>query len=539
MYKIIESAARKEWCPVAKEAMQVHPELIDFLSKPESYPERPVSVVRYETHISLVFVGDTTVYKIKKPVDFGFLDFTTIEKRRFFCREEVRLNKRLAPDVYLGAVPIYEKAAEYSFSRRKGSAIADYVVKMRRIPEERLLYYLIRQGRLLYGPLGEVGAVIARFHANAPVHRGDPFGDVEVVRTNTNENFAQIASCRGITLDGASYSRLVAYTQDFIRDHESLFRARKRDGFVREGHGDLHSQHVCLLRPPIIVDCIEFNKRFRIGDVLEDLGFLLMDLEYHGRFDLSAAVSHAYFSLAPEAAYPDLLRFYKVYRAVVRGKIEGFTADTVADEPGRLAAEHRARDYYLLARHYIEGHCRPFNPVVFMGVSGSGKSAIAQGLFEGVIPIRSDRIRKELAGVAAGKHIYVDYGASIYTEEATAQVYRAMAQEATASAKKGQRVVVDATFLKASQRLGFYDTCLREGLNPFFVYCFAEEKTLKERIGRRIAERTDLSDAHIAVMEKQLQTAEEPAELPSYRVLRLDTTGDRPDVIRRALRQFL
>jgi aminoglycoside phosphotransferase family enzyme/predicted kinase len=519
--------------------MQIHPGLIDFLSTPKSYPERPASIVLHETHASLVFVGDTTVYKIKKPVDFGFLDFTTLEKRRFFCREEVRLNKRLAPGVYLGVVPVYGRAAEYSFRRQKGSAIVDYAVKMRRIPEERLLDYLIGQGRLLYGALGEVGAAIARFHANAPVHRDDPFGNVEVVRTNTNENFLQIASCRGITLDAAVYSLLASYTRDFITAHEPLFSARKRDGFVREGHGDLHSHHVCLLRPPIIVDCIEFNKRFRIGDVLEDMGFLLMDLEYHGRFDLSAAVSRAYFSLAPGAADPDLLRFYKVYRAVVRGKVEGFTADTATDEPGKQEAEQRARDYYLLARHYIEDHGSPFNPVVIMGISGSGKSAIAQDLLERAILLRSDRVRKELAGIPAGEHVYVDYGTGLYTEEMTTRVYQTMARRAVTAAKKGQRAVVDATFLTASQRLYFYDTCSREGLNPFFVYCFAEEKTLRDRINQRIADGNDLSDGHIAIMEKQLETIEEPAELPSYRVLRLDTGRDNPDTIQRALRQFL
>jgi hypothetical protein len=523
------------------EAMQVDPGLIDFLSRPESYPERPASIVHHETHISHVFVGDTTAYKIKKPVDFGFLDFTTLEKRRFFCREEVRLNRRLAPNVYLGVVPIYKYkgAAEYAFRRQKGSGIAEYAVKMRRIPEERLLYYLIEQGRLLYGALEEVGAVLARFHANATVHRDDPFGGIEVVRTNTEENFEQIAPCRGITLDEATYSRLVSYTRDFMEGHAPLFRSRKQDGSVREGHGDLHSRHVCLISPPIVVDCIEFNKRFRIGDVLEDMGFLLMDLEYCGRFDLSAAVSHAYFSLMPEAADLELLRFYKVYRAVVRGKIEGFTADALGDQPGRQAAERRAREYYLLARHYIEDRDRPFNPVVFMGVSGSGKSAIAQGLFEQALVLRSDRVRKEIAGIPAEEHVYVDYGADIYGEDTTAQVYRTMTRQAAATARRGERVVVDATFLAASQRLELYEACMHTGLNPFFVYCFADEETLKQRIERRIAEGRDLSDAHVSILKRQLGTAEEPVELPSFRVLRLDTTGERPEDIRRALRQFL
>ena len=207
--------------------MQVDPGFIDFLLKPGSYPEGPASVVHHETHISHVFVGDDTVYKIKKPVNFGFLDFTTLEKRRFFCREEVRLNRRLAPDVYLGVVPIYKGAGDYAFRRKKGSAIAEYAVKMRRVPEERLLYYLIWQGRLLYGASEEVGALLARFHANAPVHKYDPFGGIEVVRTNTEENFEQIAPCRGITLDDDTYFDLVSYTRDFMESHGAALRSAK------------------------------------------------------------------------------------------------------------------------------------------------------------------------------------------------------------------------------------------------------------------------------------------------------------------------
>lgn len=519
--------------------MQTDSELIDFLSKPENYLEKPVSITRHETHISSVFVGDTTVYKVKKPVNFGFLDFSSIEKRHFFCKEEVRLNRRLAPKVYLRVAPIYKLAGGYSFRKREGASVAEYAVKMRRIPEERLLSHLVRRGRLLPVALTEVGKAIARFHTKARAHKSDPFGGIDVVRTNTEENFEQIAPCLGITLDQPTYSRLVSYTRDFIENHEPLFGDRKQKGLVREGHGDLHSQHVCLIDPIVIVDCIEFNKRFRIGDVLEDIGFLLMDLEYRGRFDLSAAVSQGYFSLFPEAAHPGLLRFYKIYRAVVRGKIEGFTADVLKDEPGRQEAERTARDYYLLARHYADDGDRPFNPIVFMGVSGSGKSAIAQGLFDDALLLRSDRIRKELAGIAPERHVYIDYGAGMYGRETTAEVYRTMARRATEASLRGQRVVVDATFLDPSARLSFYEKCLREGLNPFFVFCFADEKTLRQRVARRMAEGRDLSDGHMAILERRLRAVKEPEELPSFRIMRLDTTEDSPVAIQDELRRFL
>lgn len=519
--------------------MEVDRGLVDFLSRPESYREHPAAIVCRETHISLVFVGDTTVYKIKKPVDLGFLNFTTLDRRRSFCREEVRLNRRLAPDTYLGIIPIYKTTTGYSFGRKKGAACAEYAVRMRRFPEERLLSYLVGRGRLLDGALGDVGTMIGLFHGRARAHRHDPFGSIETVQTNTEENFVQIAPYRGAGLENATYSRLVAYTRDFMESHGRLFDVRKEKGLVREGHGDLHSRHVCLIEPPIVVDCIEFNKRFRIGDVLEDIGFLLMDLEYRGRLDLSAALSDAYFSVVPEAADADLLRFYKVYRAIVRGKIEGFTADATPDGEGRVAATRRAGNYYLLAEHYTKGHGNIFNPVVFAGVSGSGKSTIARGLFHDALVLRSDLVRKEIAGIAAGRHVYVEYGSGMYGPDMTDEVYRAMAERATAAAKHGRRVIVDATFLAASQRLRFHETCIREGLNPFFVFCFADESALRNRVARRMAEGVDVSDAHMAVLERQLGEVEEPAELPSFRIMRLDTTDDAPGAIQSALARFL
>jgi aminoglycoside phosphotransferase family enzyme/predicted kinase len=519
--------------------MEVDRGLIDFLSSPESYREHPTTVVCHETHISLVFVGDAMVYKIKRPVDFGFLDFTTLDRRRFFCHEEVRLNRRLAPGIYLGVVPIYRTKTGYSFARRRGAECVEYAVRMRRFPEDRLLSLLVSRGKLLEGALGEVGRIVALFHGSARIHRHDPFGSIEAVRINTEENFEQIARYRGTTIEDSAYSRLVAYTREFMGSRGSLFHARKLDGFVREGHGDLHSRHVCLARPPVVVDCIEFNKRFRIGDVLEDIAFLLMDLEYSGRFDLSAALSGAYSSVMAEAIDIDLLQFYKIYRAIVRGKVEGFTADTLPDGEGQKSAAHGARNYYLLAEYYARGREGRFNPVVFAGVSGSGKSTIARALFDDARIITSDLVRKEIAGVPAGSHVYVEYGAGIYDQAMTERVYRTMTEKAVDAARRGERVIVDAAFLAASQRIRFYDECVREGLDPFFVFCFAGESTLRKRVARRMAEGEDPSDAHVAVLERQLREVEEPAELPSFRVMRLDTTEETPGTIQRSLRQFL
>ncbi len=515
------------------------PLLIEFLSAPDSYPDKPRNIVHVETHISHVFIGDTFVHKIKKAVDFGFLDFTTLSKRHFYCKEEVLLNSRLAREIYLAVVPIYGKEGRYSFRRLKGFGVVEYAVKMKRIPEDKLLYNLIGKGKLLYGALEETGEALALFHKTARVHKSGPYGGLKSMKINTEENFEQIRPYCGVTIEEGFYRDLVSYTRGFLKEKEHLFAERKKQGCVREGHGDLHSQHVCLTSPPIVFDCIEFNKRFRIADILEDIAFLFMDLEYRGRFDLSTAVCHAYLSGLGDIGDRELLAFYKVYRAVVRGKIEGFTADGVTDEAAKKAAVRKGRDYFGLARYYLEDAARPFNPVVLMGVSGSGKSVIARGLFEeeGVV-IRSDDMRKRLAGVPAGEHVYVDWGTDIYAPGMTERLYAAMTAEAVARAREGERVVVDATFLMAKQREELYRECCAAGLNPFFIQCFAREEVLKARIGKRMREGSDVSDGHMAVLERQLQVREEPDELPFFRVLKLDTDED-PETIRKALRSFL
>ena len=518
--------------------MEVDPKLIEFLLNPDNYPEKPRTITHHETHISHVFVGDSHVYKIKKPVDLGFLDFTTLEKRHLFCHEEVRLNARLAADFYLGVSAIYSEGNVYSFLKGESSEIAEYAVKMRRVPEERLLYNLIGEGQLLYGEIEPVGLRLARFHAEVPVSHGGPYGGLGSVIATTEENYEEIRPFVGLTLDQRLYDDLIDYTRGFIKQWKSLFAKRKKDDFIREGHGDLHSQHICLTRPPIIFDCIEFNKQLSISDILEDIAFLLMDLEFKGRFDLSRALFRAYFSVQRHALVSQLLRFYKVYRAVVRGKIEGFTARSLTNEREQGEAIRRAREYYALADHYVKNEGAHFNPVVFMGTTGSGKSAIATGLLPDALILRSDVVRKELMGLNPGQHAYVDYGTGIYAEEVTRKTYHLLAQRAVDEARAGKRVILDAAYLKEEQRLAFFGACCAAGLNPFFINCFAAEPVLKKRVERRTMERKDPSDGHPAILEKQLAIKEEPAELPFFRVFRLNTDEDL-ETIQKALRELL
>jgi aminoglycoside phosphotransferase family enzyme/predicted kinase len=514
------------------------PGLIQFLLQPESYPEKTSSVAHVETHISHVFVGDTLVYKIKKPVNFGFLDFSSLKKRLRFCEKEVALNSRLARGIYLDVVPVYRSDTMYSFQKDRKSRIVEYAVKMKRIPMECLLFNLIMEGKPLYRDLEEVGRSLATFHQGIKPYMGRKFGGIEIIHRASEENFNQVKPFLGMTIDEKTYEPIMNYTWDFLEKNGKIFSRRNRSGFIREGHGDLHCQHICLERPPIIFDCIEFNDSFRIIDVLEDIAFLFMDLEYRGRFDLTSCLLKSYFESWQQAFNEDLLRFYKVYRAVVRGKVEGLTAGNVGDEHERETATLRSRNYFALADYYVHKAREPFNPVVFMGLSGSGKSTIARDFAANSIILRSDEIRKETSGINAGQHLYGAVGEGIYSPELTRQIYCSLVDNAVNNARKGRKVIVDATYLKANQRKHFYDSCISEGLNPFFVHFFASEATLRDRIRKRMEEGTDISDAHPGVLEHQLKHLEEPDELPSFRVLRINTE-DAIDNIVNALKEFL
>ncbi len=497
--------------------------LLRFLLDPGHYPEQTSRVSHVETHISHVFLCDDLVYKVKKPVDFGFLDFSSLRKRRFYCHKEVTLNSRLAQGIYLGVIPIYKKGDAYSFRREKGGRIAEYAVKMKKIPHELILYNLIEEGRPLYGELEEIGKAIAFFHNGASVYRGKRYGGIGTIMNAVRENFEQIRPFCGITFEKRLYEQLVDYTMSFIDEHTRTFHERRRGGNIKEGHGDLHSQHICLTRPPVIFDCIEFNEAFRIIDVLEDIAFLFMDLEYRGRFDLSARLFKAYSAHRREELHKELLRFYKVYRSVVRGKVEGFRAQGLNDEGVKRQGVKTARDYFNLAGYYLNHSQETFNPVVIMGLSGSGKSTIAKEFSSDWIILRSDAIRKRLSGMSEREHAYGGYGTGIYTEEQTERIYSLLLEEAVKNALEGKRVVVDATYLKSAQRLAFYQRCIERGLNPFFIHCFACEEVLRERISKRMAENADISDAHVGTLRRQIEDQEEPAELPYCRVLRLNT----------------
>ena len=331
--------------------MSALPEVVRALLSPAIYPERPKKVELLQTQISFIFLADDFVYKLKKPVDFGFLNFTTLERRRFFCQQEVELNRRLCPEIYLGVVPLVRKKGGFSLDGR--GEVVDYLVKMRRLPQERTMDRLLQRNQVSPQMLERLAKRLVDFHRQARAISSG-FGDLETCRFNAEENFSQTEKYVGLTLTLSCFERIKSYTRSFLEKNAELFERRAREGRVRDCHGDLHLAHICFTNGIYIFDCIEFNERFRYLDVANEIAFLAMDLDYHGRPDLSHHFVQHYVNLSGDRELEKLLNFYKCYRAYVRGKVESFKLDDPHILEGEKAkALENATRYFQLAESYI------------------------------------------------------------------------------------------------------------------------------------------------------------------------------------------
>jgi aminoglycoside phosphotransferase family enzyme len=324
------------------------------LIKPSAYPEIPKKVELLQTHISFIFITDDFVYKIKKPVNFGFLDFSTLDKRKYYCEKEVELNKRLSPDVYIGVVKITDD--DGSLEIEGAGDVVEYGVKMKKIPMDRLMEKLLDEGKLTPDMVNKVAIKIARFHdiaASSP--EIEKFGSKEVIKTNTDENFTQTQNYIGKTITKTQFERIKKYTGDFYRSKKNLINKRIAEHKIKDCHGDLHMQHICFTEPIIIFDCIEFNNRFRYSDTAADIAFLAMDLDFHEREDLSKILIDAYVEHSKDGGIYDTLNFYKIYRAYVRGKVIGFQLDDphISSEDKKNAKETSKR-YFVQADRYVK-----------------------------------------------------------------------------------------------------------------------------------------------------------------------------------------
>jgi len=483
--------------------------VIEELRDPKRYPHPAVRVEVLETHISWVLLAGAYAYKVKKAVNLGFLDFSTLEARRFYCDEELRLNRRTAPRLYLEVVPITGSESDPRLGGA-GDAI-EYAVKMRRFPQEALLSRMAQDGTLGEAHIDALARVIAAFHAR--IARADEtrsHGSPAEVLAPAMQNVDQIQALIGSGADVPELERLRRWTRDEQARLKPTFEARKREGYVRECHGDLHLGNIALIGgEPTPFDGIEFNEALRWIDVMNEVAFLVMDLLDRRLARLAYRFLNDYLEHTGDYAGLAVLRFYLVYRALVRAKVACIRAHqqgVSAEDRGRAGREYR--EYLRLAHSLALDSKRAL--IVMHGLSGSGKTAIAQYLLEtyGAVRVRSDVERKRLLGLEAGARTGSALGAGIYAADLTARTYEHLAMLCRAILAAGYAAIVDATFLAHAQREAFAGLARDMGLPFAIAQCEAPEAVLRERVARREREAKDASEAGLSVLEHQLGARE-------------------------------
>ena len=496
--------------------------IVAALTDPAVYPHAVDRVELVETHISWVFLAGDRVYKVKKPVDLGFLDFTTLERRRFFCEEEVRLNRRLTHEVYLGVADlngVTELNGRDTITFGGPGPTVDVAVVMKRLPHDRMLDELVRQNAAEPGLLEELGHIVARFHAAAPTGGEiDELGSLGTMRANWSENFAQTDRLPADVFPAEWRRTLHAWVQAFMERAAPRFAARVAAGRIRDCHGDLQAQHVCCIEPIQIFDCIEFNHRFRYGDVAGEIAFLAMDLDRLGRPDLALRFLNSYLEASGDYDAVPLLDFYRAYRAFVRGKVLSFQIDQ------RPETATKARDRFALAVRYTERRDRP-RLLITSGVIGSGKSTVARQVAArlGAIVVRTDAVRKRLAGLALDERREAGFGEGLYRPEMAERTYAKAMSAATKILDAGWPVIVDGAFSSVAQRRLAREAALRASAPFAVLWCDAPDSMLAERLRRRAQDPGEVSDAGVALLAQHRAHYELPDREPN--VIRIDTTA--------------
>jgi uncharacterized protein len=462
-----------------------------------------------ETHISYVLLNDEHAYKVKKAVNLEFLDFTTLDARRFFCGEELRLNSRLAPSIYLDVVPI-TGSPHAPILEGVGTPI-EYAVKMRRFDQDGLLSRVLARDELTSELVDEIAAEVASFHGRAAsAGAGVPYGAPDQVVGPARQNFSQMLDIVRDPGDRAILERLRAWTDGESVRCRSVFEARNQDGYVRECHGDLHLGNIALIDGKVtLFDCIEFNPSMRWIDVMSDVAFLDMDLRDRKRPDLAARFLNAYLELNGDYAGLAVLRFYVTYRALVRAKIAVLRLAQTTGDGERRSLIDEYRGYLALAASAAEG--RP-HPVLLIthGVTGSGKTTRAQAAVDsmGAIRIRSDVERKRLRGLPALGLTSSALDEGLYTNELTRQTYDRLATLAHTVVAAGHTAIVDAAFLQRWQRDRLREVAADLKVPFMIADCAAPEPVLRERVMKRLEGGRDASEATIDVLEQQLAHAD-------------------------------
>jgi uncharacterized protein len=485
--------------------------LIAAMMDPVFYPKPPLEVAHKETHISHLFFTGELVYKVKKAVRYSFLDYSTLARRRHFMSEELRLNRRLAPSVYLAAVPITIGGMGWQLGG-EGEPV-EYALVMRRLSEKRMLHFLLETHQVTAEMIGQLANVLAKFHAQAErVKLAEASEYPNAVEKQWNDNLTDLEPFLGTLIDSEVVTTLRICGARFIDRNRDLLMQRAKQGWIRDVHGDLHCDHVCFAPEGIqIFDCIEFSSKLRCCDLASEIAFLLMDLEVRGGEALVEPFLARYGELLPDPEMMVLLPFYKCYRALVRGKVHALRGSVDA-----------AARYFRFAARFTWESLKPFVLIV-SGLTGSGKSTLARELGErlGMPVINSDVVRKAIAEKSGWQNVAFNTG--IYNPRMTEKTYGKMAQEAGKKIRSGCGVILDATFGRKAYREKIIRLADKHRVLFFVIHCVASEESTKNRLVQRAFEGKDMSDGRWEIYVEQAAAYQPLDEIPSASCLELNT----------------
>ncbi|MFA7281823.1 MAG: AAA family ATPase [Sterolibacterium sp.] len=510
-------------------------EMLRGLLQARCYPHHVDHVEQIETHISTVLLAGDYAYKIKKPVNLGFLDFTTLENRRHYCLEEVRLNRRLAPSLYLGVVAIVGSPGKLQIVPPGTSGAVEYAVKMQRFEQTALLDHMLATGKMMPQHLDDLAQAVANFHSQSVAALDISYGTPASIASPMLQNFSQLRPLLDTDDEIARVDLLEQWSTHAHAKLSCLMEERRHNGFIRECHGDLHLGNIIRNDDGIqIFDCIEFNPALRWIDVASEIAFTVMDLCARGRSDWGARFLNAYLERTEDYAALRLLPFYLVYRALVRAKVARIRASQ-ANGDIRAKALIDYADHLRLAEAFIAP--RRLALIITRGVSGSGKTTVSQWFLEhfSALRLRSDIVRKRLHGLNPNSRSHSALAADLYTESASQATYADLLCLAREILESGFPVVVDATFLKRSQREAFERMAADLGVSFLILDCSSGYENLRQRVMLREANGKDASEANMAVLDWQLANDQSlDAQEMKYAVA-IDTQSMKPEDIVRSV----
>jgi aminoglycoside phosphotransferase family enzyme/predicted kinase len=515
------------------------PEYLAGLLQPEAYPHPVEAVTLVETHISWVLLTGAFAYKVKRPVRFPFVDLTSLQRRAFFCAEEVRLNRRFAPDLYLEVCPI--TVTDGAVRMGGGGAPVEYAVRMLQFQRDEELDTLLAQERILPAELGAFGQELAGIHARLPVAEpASPWGEPQAIQAMIRKNLEECAEASGVFEDASEVSSLRLELERQLEVVAPWMAERRRDGRVRECHGDLHAANIVRRGSTLVAfDCIEFEPAFRWIDVAEEIAFLLADLDARGFPQHEQAFLGGYLARSGDFQACRLLSLHKAHRALVRAKV---TALTRAGAAVAASADPKGR---ALHRAYIDCATlvlvRRYPTLILMsGFSGSGKTWLAERLAPllGAVHLRSDVERKRLMGLAELERSNSALGEGMYSKSSTSRVYHYLASAVEDVLVGGYTAIVDATFARREDRSIFRELARRLSVAACLIECRAPDDVLLRRVSERDLQRKDASEANVAVLDWQREHWEPVAADELWAVMGMDTTQPDLDGLARRIRML-